>query len=191
VSLNTYRNICKGASFIHPIQKSNLQDIGVQYVDDTSQFLNPLGLGIDSHTTDTTDLSRQLYHQACKKSRTWSECLWMWGGCLNVAKCYFYSFHPDLNYKRNAITYSDLPMPDIQVFDHVSSSYKTLQKISSSCARCTLGVIMSPDGNGLSQIHHSTQKARELKGKLQIHPYLSMRNGWQLSPLLNLLFYIP
>jgi hypothetical protein len=40
-----------------------------------------------------------------------------------------------------------------------------------------LGVILSPDGNGLSQICLSTQKARDFKGKLQ-NSSLSQHAQW-------------
>lgn len=44
ISLQTYRQLCCGATFIHPITHQHITDRGVQYVDDTSQFLNSLVL---------------------------------------------------------------------------------------------------------------------------------------------------
>jgi hypothetical protein len=41
VSISKHRKLGKGAAFIHPINKSRVKDMMVQFVDVTSQFLNP------------------------------------------------------------------------------------------------------------------------------------------------------
>lgn len=46
ISLKTYRSLGTGAAFYHPINGKIFTDKTVQYVDDTSQFVNPLGAEI-------------------------------------------------------------------------------------------------------------------------------------------------
>jgi hypothetical protein len=100
VSLHTYNRIGSGASFVHPITRSTINDKGVQYVDDTSLFLNSLGAGISSSETSEVDTKTQLKNIAAKNSNTWSDCLWTSGGCLNIDKCFYYYFSPKYNVRK-------------------------------------------------------------------------------------------
>jgi hypothetical protein len=48
VSLSAYRKTVAGASFKHPITGGITNDLAVQFVDDTSQFVNSLGISINN-----------------------------------------------------------------------------------------------------------------------------------------------
>jgi hypothetical protein len=63
VSLQAYSSTIIGASFIHPISGSTVTDHCVQYVDETSQFVNKQGI-LSSLSTDTdpVDDSDLIHH---------------------------------------------------------------------------------------------------------------------------------
>jgi hypothetical protein len=48
VSLSAYRKNGIGAAFYHPITETRIEDSSVQFLDDTLQFLNPIGTNIDT-----------------------------------------------------------------------------------------------------------------------------------------------
>jgi hypothetical protein len=48
VSHSTYNHLSKGAAFTHPISGDLIVDKTIQYVDDTSQILNPKGADLES-----------------------------------------------------------------------------------------------------------------------------------------------
>jgi hypothetical protein len=49
VSLATYNKLAHGAAFTHPITGETIHDEATQYVDDTSQVLNPKGINSDNN----------------------------------------------------------------------------------------------------------------------------------------------
>jgi len=49
VCLSTYRKLGTGSAFYHPIHKNIIKDTSIQFVDDTSHFLNPLGADLTSN----------------------------------------------------------------------------------------------------------------------------------------------
>lgn len=64
--------------------------------------------------------------------------------------------------------YSALSMSTpVTIYNPVKHASIPLTNSHHTLAKRTLGVILSPDGNGDSQIQHSTQKAREYFGKLR------------------------
>jgi hypothetical protein len=54
VSLHTYNKLGEGPAFIHPITNTVIHDKGIQYI--ASQFVNPLGAGIDATTSNEADI---------------------------------------------------------------------------------------------------------------------------------------
>ena len=64
VCLSTYRKHATTARFIHPITGTTIQDLGVQFVDDTSQFINSLGCGISFDRCQSQDNIDTLFHHA-------------------------------------------------------------------------------------------------------------------------------
>jgi hypothetical protein len=167
ISLQTYRRLGKGAAFYHPITHEMVYNHGVQYVDDTSQFLNPLGAAISPDITSPLEIGQSLGQIATSNSKLWAECMWMSGGLLNDAKCFYYAFLPTWDYKTNTIKYSPLPLPSpVKLFNPATNNSLPMSNSHHSSAKQTLGVIISPHGNGTSQIRHSIQKSREYFGKL-------------------------
>jgi hypothetical protein len=99
VSLSTYRKHSKGATFIHPVDGTKVTDHTVQFVDDTSQFLNA-----EDTITDSHDPSPQVYEElistASDNAQHWADYLWVSGGCLDLNKCFFYALKNTINYKK-------------------------------------------------------------------------------------------
>jgi hypothetical protein len=100
VSLSTYKALGCGASFVHPISGTTIHDKVVQYVDDTSQFLNSLGANIPYDPSDMKSMSTSLTELATYNSSIWSDYMWISGGCLNSYKCFCYAFFHHLNFKK-------------------------------------------------------------------------------------------
>jgi hypothetical protein len=68
VTLLAYNLIGIGASFFHPIDRSIVSYSSVQFVNDTSEFLNPLGIAISRNfTIDKAD--SQTIQVLCEHTR--------------------------------------------------------------------------------------------------------------------------
>jgi hypothetical protein len=91
ISLSTYKKSGIGATFIHPITKKTITKKNVQFVDDTSQFLNELGTLNTSAWACTNDSKERLYNASKNNLKTWTESMWTSGGNLNVDKCYYFA----------------------------------------------------------------------------------------------------
>jgi hypothetical protein len=75
-------------------------------------------------------------------------------------------FNPKLSCKSNQITCKELPLPQpISICNPADNSIHHLERVSPSTSRRTLGVILTPDGKGDSQIKHCLNKAREFLRK--------------------------
>jgi hypothetical protein len=99
-SLHTYRKQSSGSAFIHPISREQFSDNAVQYVDDTLQFFNALGLSDLDTTLNHAQLYSNLHQVASLNSGIWSDCIWVLGGNLNSSICHNYVFHPKINLKK-------------------------------------------------------------------------------------------
>jgi len=71
VSLSTYKKLCYGASFLHPISGMPIDTHAVQYVDDTSQFLYCVTMS--EANLDTADTKEMLLQRANHNAQLWSE----------------------------------------------------------------------------------------------------------------------
>jgi hypothetical protein len=79
VSLCAYNKIGIGASFCHPVDGSLVTDCLVQFVDDTSQFVNILVA--TNHTDTEQDITPPLLLPiATKNAQKWADLIWMSGG---------------------------------------------------------------------------------------------------------------
>jgi hypothetical protein len=166
ISLTTYNLLGKGAAFIHPINKMLISDKTVQYVGNTSQFLNPLGAGLTS-SYETKNIGNNLLPIASQNSQQWADLLWTSGGNLNLNKCYYYAFSFTINYNKNKITMKDLPMDKpILIRNPANNMHTPLEYVPPSICHRTLGVSLSPDGNGNAQLKHCLHRAKELQEKL-------------------------
>jgi len=83
------------------------------------------------------------------------------------------------NVRTNKVVYIDsLDSDPISVSSLESPSHKYIQRVRSDVAKQTLGVFISPDGNGKYQIHQSLQKAKDFRGKLR-NSSLSQLAQWK------------
>jgi hypothetical protein len=98
-------------------QTGCLYDKNVQYVDDTSQFLNLLGATEKkSSNQDQDQMEQSLLSFATQNSTIWAECMWILGGYLNLDKCFYYASRPYMVYEKRITSYSTLSLPgDIKV----------------------------------------------------------------------------
>jgi hypothetical protein len=78
VSLSTHNKLACGAAFTHPITGDTIHDKAIQYVDDTSQILNPKGTY--SENTFSPDMCSSLLQHAQLNSNAWKEIMWISGG---------------------------------------------------------------------------------------------------------------
>lgn len=76
--LSTYNKLGTGVAFYHQINKSLVQDNSVQFVDDTSHFLNPLGANLTNDSN--TDVGSALLPFASNLSQIWADSIWLSGG---------------------------------------------------------------------------------------------------------------
>lgn len=104
ISLTAYNKNSSGASFIHPIQGSTVTDNSVQYIDNTSQFLNTTNLLLQ-HPSPTNNASHDLIQVVSGNSQLWVDLMWMLGRNLNLGKCYYFAFHPVIDFKSNSMKY--------------------------------------------------------------------------------------
>jgi hypothetical protein len=151
VSLCAYHRIGIGASFCHPVDGSIVTDYSVQFVDDTSQFLNILGA--TNHTIPDQNMTPPLLiPTATENAQKWADLMWMSGGNLNLEKCFFYAFQPSINFKSNTIQYSKISSESgISITNAANGDIITLHSLSPNDSHRTLGAFLSPDGSGKSQ----------------------------------------
>jgi hypothetical protein len=194
VSLSAYHNYATGASFTNPINGQTVTDIAVQFIDDTSQFLNVGGI-----TNNIQNISHDdLIHVASQNAQRWADYLWISGGYLNLDKCFYYTFQPSINYKTNEVVCEPFTTSKkCTIVNPATNSLSRLQNLPPSEARCTLGAIIDPTGNGTPQISHTISKAKDFFGKF-INTSVSQTTKWAavttviepalLYPLMNILF---
>lgn len=176
ISLDAYDKLGTGGIFLSPLTGKVISDKAVQYVDDTSQFLNPAGISqhMDLPMEEAYELLPQI---ASTNSQIWADLQWISGGQLNLDKCFHNTFQNNLNYK----TMYHITLSKPISIKHQEGKQKTdLAHISSTDGRQTLGAIISPDGDGKAQLCSCLNRAREVRGKLnnaglsQIVQWLSM-----------------
>jgi len=163
VSLATYKEIGIGAKFSQPISGRTVTDHGVQFVDNTSQFLNVQGASLNSTSRDIDPSN--LAALATNNAQAWSDCMWISGGQLNLDKFFYYAFNHTMDYKSNSIKCSTLQLNDEITIKNRDLSTHILTGVPPNEARRTLGVMLSPDGNGDTQIKITLKKAKEYFGK--------------------------
>jgi hypothetical protein len=94
ISLSTYRQHGTGAAFIHPIDKTIFLDKMVQNIDDTSQFLNPLGA--DLVPSEGANISNLLLPVALQIPN-FGQTYYGYRVAICNKKCYYYAFSPTIN----------------------------------------------------------------------------------------------
>jgi hypothetical protein len=120
------------------------------------QFHLVTGFGKSSNSFDNTsdNITGQGVLQGSSNAQLWSDLLWILGGQLNLYKCYYYAFCSSINYKTNKISYSSISFEDgIKVKSCLDGTTHTLQALPPNEARCTFGVMLSPDGDCSTQLH--------------------------------------
>jgi len=164
VSLSAYQKTAVGASFAHPISGEITTDMAVQFVDDTLQFVN--ALGVSNHSDNPSVSDEELLQTAAHNTQLWANYLWVSGGNLNLSKCFHYAFCPYYNYKKSTTSYSKLRSGNHQICS-----------LPLDDARRTLGVVMAPDGSGKTQLRVSNAKAKEFYGK-SLNASMSPKAKW-------------
>jgi len=150
----------------------------VQYVDDTSQFLNITGAQESGHCSIPPEFPSELIPLASSNSQTWASLLFMSGGDLNLEKCYSYAFRPYMDYKSNTVKYTNISSTNqIQITRSDGKGRHIIDIVPPTSARRTLGVLLSPDGNGNTQLRQSVSKGKEFLGKFK-NSSLSQRDKW-------------
>jgi hypothetical protein len=87
LSIQMYQQLCHGATFIHPILGTSMKTHALQFIDNTTQFLN-YELEPDNIHPKPLDLSEELLNKASYNAQSWSNLLWISGGDLNFGKCF-------------------------------------------------------------------------------------------------------
>jgi hypothetical protein len=80
ICLNTYKQCFTGASFIHPLTGKHISDHSVQFVDDTTQFINPLGTQPNQHASAPNMLDTPIFKLAQKNISEWNDIICLSGG---------------------------------------------------------------------------------------------------------------
>jgi len=162
ICLQSYRRCSVSTWFIHPIKGTYISDHVVQFVDDTTQFINALGT-IPHQNAQASDTSEHsLFTCAQKNVSDWNDLIWFSGGKLQPQKCYYYSFIPWYNFKKLAMSYTNYAnMEPLYLHDHDTNNRITLEHRSPDDTRRTLGVILAPNGSASKQLQHTTQLAKE------------------------------
>lgn len=128
-----------GSACFHPIEKSIIKDTSVQFVDDTSQFLNPLGAELTSNST--SKIGSDLLPYASRNSQIWADSIWVSGGSLNTFKCFYYAFLPTVEYKKNTTKCIDLPMPEqLRILNKQTNTLLPIERIPLDECHRMLGV---------------------------------------------------
>lgn len=90
VCLTTYRKLAKGATFLHPANGSQIEDIATQYVDDKTNMIDDIGAALHQKRYLTDHNKTHLFNTATNNSNTWASLLWISGRQLYTSKCYYY-----------------------------------------------------------------------------------------------------
>jgi hypothetical protein len=88
ICLQSYKKRSVGARFIHPVNGTYISDHAVQFVDDTTQFINAQGTLPSQNTQDTGISEPSLFTCAQKNISEWNDLIWFSGGKLHPQKCY-------------------------------------------------------------------------------------------------------
>jgi len=166
VALSAYHKHGTGATFTHRISHKKVIHYAVQFVDDTSQFVNPQGMQSSDSSEDPTILFDSMVHTASYNAQRWADYLWLSDGNLYLAKCFHYALRPYINYKTNSIEYDAISSEKIfKIKNPSDNKYNSIQGLPPSEACCTLGVVIAPVGKGSTQLRHSTLKTKEFFAK--------------------------
>jgi hypothetical protein len=178
VCLSTCKKHSTGAKFIHPISGNLISNSAIQFSDDTSRFTNSLGCGITDSDQQPKNNIDSFFNHAQKNITTWNDLIFLSGGRLHPQKCYFYSFHPSYNHKRQHMSHQQLqPSNPLHLTDRDNQAQIPLEHRSPYDTKHTLGVILAPDGSATQQIQLIISRAREVQGKL-CNSSLLRKNRW-------------
>jgi hypothetical protein len=81
-----------------------------------------MGSNIDP-LSDIKQIAQHLLH-ASTNSQLLADFLWTSGGKLNLKKCFYYAFHPKVNYKKQITTCDDIPLSDPVVISNPEDKSK-------------------------------------------------------------------
>lgn len=167
ITLSAYNKIGIGVSFIYPIDRSIVSDSSVQFIDDTSQFLNPMG--VFEH--------RKMLHGRGGQPNTEENCYIKLSGMVWFAMGIGWSFEY-MNYKSSRLQYSPIDFETgIHIKNPSTGASHCINGMTPQDLRWMLGAIISPDGSGSKQIQHLIYKAKEIFGNF-VNSSLSQQDKW-------------
>jgi hypothetical protein len=170
VSLATYNKLAHGASFTHASTGRQLMDYATQYVDDKTEMANAQGLQIPiPRNPNPTFMWNSIFQAASENTKIWPTLLWLSGGSLNAAKCFYYYIHPKYNFRCLTTEYlKEKHAPgSILMINLDTTTTIPLERLEPSTARRTLGVMLAPDRSNKQQIKSSIVKATTFIGKIK------------------------
>jgi hypothetical protein len=182
VSLSTYQRIAHGATFKHPITGQSICDHATQYVDDKTEMLNANGtpMPLDNPIKISPEERAYLFQIANLNTDKWTRILWISGGNLNLNKCFYYYLQPSYNHGSQKVTYANSRKApgNIVVTNPATNTAITIQRVEPREAKRTLGVMMAPDGNAMTQYRTSKEKATTYLNRIK-HSKLPNHAKWK------------
>jgi hypothetical protein len=107
ICLSAYKQCSTSASFIQPLTGKHISDHAVQFVDDTTQFINPLGSQPNQHASTPNMLDTPIFNLVQRNISEWNDIIWFSGGKLHPQKCYYFSFRLKYNFKKLTTSYDN------------------------------------------------------------------------------------
>ncbi len=148
ICLSTYKKHSTRASFIHPISGWQISNHAVQFVDDTTQFINPSGIPTDNGSSTLNTSYTTLFHCAQRNIDTWNNLIWFSGGKLNPQKCHSSPFDRRFNFKKFNMEYHSITPKDPLLLHDRNNQHKIqLDHRNQDVAKRTLGVFLAPTGS--------------------------------------------
>ena len=168
--LNMLREMDNGGHFIIAISNQQSHIVGYSYVDDTDL------LQIDMR--DRTITISQTMERMQEAIDRWEEGLKVIGRAIVPQKSFVYPIGFEFNQqgKWNCTSAEDIDF-DFMVKDEQDTSQQ-LSKIDSSEGRCTLGVVLAPDGNSKDAVSYLRKKANTWAAYIQTG-HINRTDAWQ------------
>ena len=168
--LNMLREMDNGGHIITAISKQHSHIVGYSYVDDTDL------LQIDMR--DKTITIGQTLEKMQEAINRWEGGLKMSGGAIVPQKSFVYPIGFQFN-NQGKWKYSTTEEIDFEftVKDEKDITQQ-LQKVESSEGRCTLGVVLAPDGNNKDAVAYLRKKAETWASYIQTG-HINRTDAWQ------------
>jgi hypothetical protein len=168
VSLTAYQRMATGTTFTNPITRNKINEHATQYVDDKMEMCNTDGTGIPAGTVLTKMRDKRL-HTANNNTNTWTKLMSTSGGNLNPNKCFWYYIEPTYDYSTQQIKYlpSAKTPGEILIDNPATETTLPINRVQCTTGKCTLRVIMAPNGDSTEQITTPLNQTQIYLGKIK------------------------